>query len=788
MTIAYIPPRNNKAKNIKIDDVDNNFQSNDVEGALKELAENNNGSVDLSEYATKIDLISKVDKVEGKGLSTIDFTEEKDTKLNGIEQNANNYVHPKKHSASLITQDETHRFVTDNEKSKWDGFGSQLEQIDSQIKDNTKYIGYKNRNTINAVNLDLLDDRIFSNKFYKISEVFPNVTLSEVQVLNSDATLEDSADWFVIMSLIHNANINGIGYIELPQGIGIISRTIDITKRLYRCDIKGKGCQIKPHTTFIGEAMIKLSTDDGNGVNWATSRLIRLDGLFIDGNFIPGIIGVYIKKAQEWLITNSSIHNCFIGVGIEDSWYGEMSLENVIQNCVRGIETLIGETNEVNTIKFNNVKINCTLDLNNRKLLAIPKTDETDGEYKLRVPTVGARVRTIVGGIEFNGCTMEGQEIGFLSDGRTLEEDGNLGLNGINDGIFSIDNCYLESIKRKFYHIANITPNGLNTKYILNISNTRHFGDTISENSYFDLVNLSVSNCQYVKATLNASQGRTIVVYNDSWEFVNVLTNSQIIYNNNRIATSADANKFNSFGDSNVFPMQHNTYPSIQDSLYIEMMHPNNGMIKNHKMLQLTNLSQLYSPSVYSKCGPVIKGDDNKYYMLQVDVDGNLKPRKLDTIIKVIPQSNAYNTTELWKLRKTMTMPVMWADNEVNVEFQTVDGYDMFYTQNGGSKYPRIMTYEGYLNKSNLGLSVAYGGVYVHLIDLNIKVVNATDQYVDWYGRIHDLLCIGTIDQRPTTVPTEAIGFKYIATDEGKVYEWDMVNKTYKEFTPYNVD
>lgn len=39
---AYIPPRNNKAKNIKIDDVDNNFQSNDVEGVLKELAENKN--------------------------------------------------------------------------------------------------------------------------------------------------------------------------------------------------------------------------------------------------------------------------------------------------------------------------------------------------------------------------------------------------------------------------------------------------------------------------------------------------------------------------------------------------------------------------------------------------------------------------------------------------------------------------------------------------------------------------------------------------------------------------
>ena len=37
--ITYVPPRNNKAKNIKIDDIDNNFQSNDVEGALNEVCQ-----------------------------------------------------------------------------------------------------------------------------------------------------------------------------------------------------------------------------------------------------------------------------------------------------------------------------------------------------------------------------------------------------------------------------------------------------------------------------------------------------------------------------------------------------------------------------------------------------------------------------------------------------------------------------------------------------------------------------------------------------------------------------
>ena len=41
------------------------------------------------------------------------------TKLDGIDSGANNYVHPSTHAATIITQDSTHRFVSDAEKSKW---------------------------------------------------------------------------------------------------------------------------------------------------------------------------------------------------------------------------------------------------------------------------------------------------------------------------------------------------------------------------------------------------------------------------------------------------------------------------------------------------------------------------------------------------------------------------------------------------------------------------------------------------------------------------------------------
>jgi hypothetical protein len=43
------------------------------------------------------------------------------TKLNGIAEGANNYNHPANHPASIITQDENNRFVTDAEKAAWNG-------------------------------------------------------------------------------------------------------------------------------------------------------------------------------------------------------------------------------------------------------------------------------------------------------------------------------------------------------------------------------------------------------------------------------------------------------------------------------------------------------------------------------------------------------------------------------------------------------------------------------------------------------------------------------------------
>lgn len=76
----------------------------------------------------KAALDEKVAKEEGKGLSSNDYTTAEKTKLEGIEDGANNYTHPDSHAATMITEDATHRFATDDEKTSWNG------KIDSSTK------------------------------------------------------------------------------------------------------------------------------------------------------------------------------------------------------------------------------------------------------------------------------------------------------------------------------------------------------------------------------------------------------------------------------------------------------------------------------------------------------------------------------------------------------------------------------------------------------------------------------------------------------------------------------
>jgi len=83
---------------------------------------NNNFDV-IDEELNKLEE-ANVKAEAGKGLSSNDFTDAEKSKLAGVAANANNYVHPANHSASVIVQDANNRFVTDAEKGAWNGKAS----------------------------------------------------------------------------------------------------------------------------------------------------------------------------------------------------------------------------------------------------------------------------------------------------------------------------------------------------------------------------------------------------------------------------------------------------------------------------------------------------------------------------------------------------------------------------------------------------------------------------------------------------------------------------------------
>ena len=90
---------------------------------LQEIGKALNNDPDFAATMTA-QLATKVDKITGKGLSTEDYSTTEKSKLAGIETGANKYVHPSTHAPSIITQDVNNRFVTDAEKAVWSGKAS----------------------------------------------------------------------------------------------------------------------------------------------------------------------------------------------------------------------------------------------------------------------------------------------------------------------------------------------------------------------------------------------------------------------------------------------------------------------------------------------------------------------------------------------------------------------------------------------------------------------------------------------------------------------------------------
>ena len=130
--VAYVHPTTAGNKHIPAGGATGNILGYAADGTAKWLApdkttvgldkvDNTSDMEKPVSTAQKAALDKKVDKVDGKGLSANDYTDEEKAKLAGIEDNANNYTHPESHPASMITETETLKIMTAEERTKLAG-------------------------------------------------------------------------------------------------------------------------------------------------------------------------------------------------------------------------------------------------------------------------------------------------------------------------------------------------------------------------------------------------------------------------------------------------------------------------------------------------------------------------------------------------------------------------------------------------------------------------------------------------------------------------------------------
>lgn len=133
----------------------------------------------------------KVDKVVGKGLSANDLTDLLKAKLDGIATGANNYTHPASHSASIINETATRKFVSSDEKIAWDAKWNFNEGEIKTIKVNSAL----NADTVNgktvAVNVPAsakFTDTIVDTSELKFSELSATATNKDTEDIYINTT------------------------------------------------------------------------------------------------------------------------------------------------------------------------------------------------------------------------------------------------------------------------------------------------------------------------------------------------------------------------------------------------------------------------------------------------------------------------------------------------------------------------------------------------------------------------------------------------------------------------
>ena len=261
-------------------------------------------------------ILSKVYKVIRqffihKSDTGIHTTQADKDKLAGIEEHANNYVHPDTHPAGMITSDANHRFVTDDKIEAWDNsLGASKTYTDGMYRQATAYADKKVADLIGGApeSLDTL------------KEVADAIKENESVMNALDAAVGKKANQSELDTHVDNSTIH-ITSQEREKWNGSVSKTGDASNTTVTFI---ESTRVKPTS---GE---KLSTIVGKIVKWlADLKAVAFTGSYSD-----------LENKPTWMEPYFN-NNTWYNVG-DDCAVGD---HNVAGNlCVKGINGTPGVT------------------------------------------------------------------------------------------------------------------------------------------------------------------------------------------------------------------------------------------------------------------------------------------------------------------------------------------------------------------------------------------------------------------------------------------------------------
>ena len=602
-----------------------------------------------------------------------------------------------------------------------------------------------------------------------IRQELPHVTLEQVQALDPDATLDDTADWFVVQKHIADCAAGNVRSIRLPRGRYYMSRGVDFSALEYGTHVEASGVIF--WATQPMDNMVLLR----HAGNYWKARRFSIHGLELRGNYVAKN-GISVDGVQEWSI-DVRVHSCYTGFAMEDTWYGQISRESIIQDCLVGLAFNTGNAMEINTIGIDNLKINFSVD----------KSRFTDSP---EADSIGISISTILAGIDFHAVVVEGMDYGV----RYMPQRAG---SGRMDGLVMFTGCYWEHIKKRVFDFSRVNEGGFThaVNSLIIQGNRFHASPGVSVMGLGSLTMVGNQDHKIRFENFSSGPSRTSATIDANvevaHEFSDRIANSrdQQLFINTlpAVPVNIDTDRFAKWGNSGVFPAGDAMVSTLGHANYqlgappAKLRGSNQQPSKYFVARSIMPRPVVFYPGSHGEPnGPVVQGEDDKWYMLRVAEGGAVEAREVRNVNRIDESAAARTAKELYLMRSKANLGTRHQVIDIHNPNNWVTLADVDGVRSWVDDESRVRV--GTTAQALEAHSALYNGAHFADVSTGQTLLRTGDSYtfIDWYGSSTGFRVHGTIGQRPAT-PVEGLVFYDTSAGEYTVYRGDQ----WMPFTPH---